>query len=102
MICIICCYQECEEENLDLSDDEELSQAFDMHSLIVSSLQSEHEDPVVSADQAITEIECMMRVSYVVLLVSGSIHCTGLDSTMGRALCLGAVDPGTIPCRVIP
>lgn len=44
--------------NLDLSDDEELQAAFDMHSLIVSSL---HHEPLFSADDVINEIEGIMK-----------------------------------------
>ncbi|XP_041352386.1 fasciculation and elongation protein zeta-2-like [Gigantopelta aegis] len=47
--------------NLDLSDDEELAQAFDMHSLIVSSLQPDDSDHVASADEVISEIDTMMQ-----------------------------------------
>lgn len=50
-----------ESPNLDLSDDEELSQQFDMHSLIVSSLQSHDADHVATADEVISEIETMMQ-----------------------------------------
>ncbi|XP_014672381.1 PREDICTED: fasciculation and elongation protein zeta-2-like [Priapulus caudatus] len=45
-------------DNLDMSDDEELAQAFDMHSLIVSSTNQE---PVVSADDVIDEIDEIMQ-----------------------------------------
>ena len=54
--------QETEEPGLDLSDDEELAQAFDMHSLIVSSLHHEDEDRVETADDVIRQIENMMKV----------------------------------------
>ncbi|XP_012943607.1 fasciculation and elongation protein zeta-2 [Aplysia californica] len=47
--------------SLDLSDDEELAQAFDMHSLIVSSLHPEEEDRVLTADEVISEIDDMMK-----------------------------------------
>lgn len=50
-----------EELCLDLSDDEELAQAFDMHSLIVESLHHEDEDRVESADDVIRQIENMMK-----------------------------------------
>ena len=50
---------QCRSPELDLSDDEELSQTFDMHSLIISSLQQE---PLFTADDVITEIEGMMEV----------------------------------------
>nr|KAG5699747.1 hypothetical protein BaRGS_014163 [Batillaria attramentaria] len=50
-----------EDPGLDLSDDEELAQAFDMHSLIVSSLHHEDEDRVLTADEVINEIENMMK-----------------------------------------
>ena len=56
--------QEQEEPGLDLSDDEELAQAFDMHSLIVSSLHHEDEDRVETADDVIRQIENMMKVWY--------------------------------------
>ncbi len=52
-------FQDNDSPNLDLSDDEELSQAFDMHSLIISSLQQE---PLFTADEVISEIEGMMEV----------------------------------------
>jgi len=44
---------------LDLSEDEELQQAFDMHSLIVSSV---HQEPLFTAEQVIKEIEDMLEV----------------------------------------
>lgn len=47
---------------LDLSDDEDLAQAFDMHSLIVSSLHPEEEDKILTADEVISEIDDMMKV----------------------------------------
>lgn len=43
--------------NLDLSDDEELTRSFDMHSIIISCLQDE---PLATADDVINEIEDMM------------------------------------------
>ena len=48
-----------ESPDLDLSDDEELQQQFDMHSLIISSLQQE---PMFTAEDVINEIEDMMQV----------------------------------------
>jgi len=49
--------------NLDLSDDEDIAQAFDMHSLIISSLQhSETDDYIATAEEVISEIETMMQV----------------------------------------
>jgi len=45
---------------LDLSEDEELQQAFDMHSLIVSNV---HQEPLFTAEQVIKEIEDMLEVS---------------------------------------
>lgn len=55
-------FQEEEESpDLDLSDDEELHQAFDLHSLIVSSLQQE---PLFTAEEVINEIEGMMEVGW--------------------------------------
>jgi hypothetical protein len=44
---------------LDLSDDEELQQAFDAHSLIVSTI---HQEPIFTAEQVIKEIEDMLEV----------------------------------------
>ena len=49
--------QERESPDLDLSDEDELQQAFDIHSLIISSLQQE---PMFTADEVISEIEGMM------------------------------------------
>jgi len=46
--------------DLDLSEDEELQQAFDMHSLIVSNV---HQEPLFTAEQVIKEIEDMLEVS---------------------------------------
>ncbi|OWF51444.1 fasciculation and elongation protein zeta-2-like [Mizuhopecten yessoensis] len=53
--------KDCVSPNLDLSDDEELAQAFDMHSLIVSSLTQNDSDHVETAEEVISEIECMMQ-----------------------------------------
>ncbi|XP_013094433.1 fasciculation and elongation protein zeta-2-like isoform X2 [Biomphalaria glabrata] len=47
--------------SLDLSDDEDLVQAFDMHSLIVSSLHPEEEDKILTAEEVISEIDDMMK-----------------------------------------
>ena len=52
--------QERDTSDLDLSDDEELTQSFDIHSLIISSLQQE---PMFTADEVIDEIEGMMEDS---------------------------------------
>ena len=57
-------FQEPESPDLDLSEDEELTQQFDMHSLIVSSLQAQESDRVATADEVISEIETMMQVLY--------------------------------------
>ncbi|KAM9316009.1 fasciculation and elongation protein zeta-2 [Gastrophryne carolinensis] len=46
--------------NLDLSDDEELREQLDMHSIIVSCI---NEEPLFTADQVIEEIEEMMQES---------------------------------------
>jgi len=43
-----------------LSEDEELQQAFDMHSLIVSNV---HQEPLFTAEQVIKEIEDMLEVN---------------------------------------
>lgn len=61
-------FQVPESPNLDLSDDEELSQQFDMHSLIVSSLQAHDADHVATADEVISEIETMMQVMFIRML----------------------------------
>uniref|UniRef100_A0A8C5NF84 Fasciculation and elongation protein zeta-2-like n=1 Tax=Gouania willdenowi TaxID=441366 RepID=A0A8C5NF84_GOUWI len=47
-------------QSLDLSDDEELREQMDMHSIIVSSI---HEEPLFTAEQVIEEIEEMMQES---------------------------------------
>lgn len=60
-------FQEREEPVLDLSDDEELAQAFDMHSLIVSSLHHEDDDRIETAEEVINEIEKLMKVLYFVI-----------------------------------
>uniref|UniRef100_A0ACB8GAE6 Fasciculation and elongation protein zeta-2 n=1 Tax=Sphaerodactylus townsendi TaxID=933632 RepID=A0ACB8GAE6_9SAUR len=46
--------------NLDLSDDEELREQLDMHSIIVSCI---NEEPLFTAEQVIEEIEEMMQES---------------------------------------
>ena len=46
---------------LDLSDDEELQQSMDLHSLIVSC--THEEEPLATVDQVISEIEEMMEVN---------------------------------------
>jgi len=43
-----------------LSEDEELQQAFDMHSLIVTNV---HQEPLFTAEQVIKEIEDMLEVN---------------------------------------
>ena len=47
------------EEKLDLSEDEELREAFDIHSMIISTLQNE---PIVTAEEVISEIDSIMQV----------------------------------------
>lgn len=59
---ILCYFQETDTPELDLPDDEELAEAFDMHSLIISSLNTD-EGHVVTADEVINEIESMMQVN---------------------------------------
>ncbi|XP_013385999.1 fasciculation and elongation protein zeta-2 isoform X2 [Lingula anatina] len=49
--------RDCDSPDLDLSEDEELQHDFDLHSLIVSSLQQE---PMFTAAEVIKEIEDMM------------------------------------------
>lgn len=46
---------------LDLSEDEELTQAFDLHSLIVTS-ETHHDPPPQTADEVIEEIDEIMQV----------------------------------------
>ena len=46
---------------LDISEDEELQQAFDLHSMIVSNVHQE--PPMFTAEQVISEIEEMFAVS---------------------------------------
>ena len=62
MLIMFVLYQEPESQNLDLSDDEELAQAMDFHSMIINS---HHHDPehIVTADEVISELETMMEVS---------------------------------------
>jgi hypothetical protein len=48
--------------NLDLSDDEELANAMDYHSMIINSHHHTDEDHVVTADEVISELEMMMEV----------------------------------------
>uniref|UniRef100_A0A8C2ZEL1 Fasciculation and elongation protein zeta 2b n=1 Tax=Cyclopterus lumpus TaxID=8103 RepID=A0A8C2ZEL1_CYCLU len=51
---------EMDNQSLDLSDDEELREQMDMHSIIVSSISDE---PLYTAEQVIEEIEEMMQES---------------------------------------
>ncbi|XP_036355098.1 fasciculation and elongation protein zeta-2-like [Octopus sinensis] len=53
---------ETETTDLDLPDDDELAEAFDMHSLIISSLNTD-EGHLATADEVINEIEHMMQDS---------------------------------------
>ncbi|GFN89382.1 fasciculation and elongation protein zeta-2 [Plakobranchus ocellatus] len=70
--------QEKEAPSLDLSDDEDLAQAFDMHSLIVTSLHPEEEDKVLTAEEVISEIDDMMKqyigIRLVRLFIVGGLH----------------------------
>lgn len=52
-----------EPQNLDLSDDEELTNAMDYHSMIISSHHHNDEDHIVTADEVISELEIMMEDS---------------------------------------
>ncbi|CAI9723690.1 Hypothetical predicted protein [Octopus vulgaris] len=54
--------KETETTDLDLPDDDELAEAFDMHSLIISSLNTD-EGHLATADEVINEIEHMMQDS---------------------------------------
>ena len=52
-------------DNLDLPDDEELAQAFDMHAMILNTTDCSTDptqDPVVTADQVIEEIDEIFQV----------------------------------------
>ncbi|MBN3306447.1 FEZ2 protein, partial [Amia calva] len=53
-------YSKVDNANLDLSDDEELREQLDMHSIIVSCINDE---PLFTAEQVIEEIEEMMQES---------------------------------------
>ncbi|XP_022099398.1 fasciculation and elongation protein zeta-2-like isoform X2 [Acanthaster planci] len=44
-------------DNLDLPEDHELTQCFDMHSMVLSSTPPEDQDPVITADRVIEEID---------------------------------------------
>ncbi|XP_033636681.1 fasciculation and elongation protein zeta-2-like isoform X2 [Asterias rubens] len=44
-------------DNLDLPEDHELTQCFDMHSMVLSSMPPEDQDPSVTADRVIEEID---------------------------------------------
>ena len=51
---------------MDLSEDEELTSAFDYHAMILRPHASEDPEHVVTADEVITELEMMMEVGYLV------------------------------------
>ncbi|XP_032399383.1 fasciculation and elongation protein zeta-2 isoform X6 [Etheostoma spectabile] len=53
-------HEKLDNQSLDLSDDEELREQMDMHSIIVSSINDE---PLFTAEQVIEEIEEMMQES---------------------------------------
>ncbi|XP_056284491.1 fasciculation and elongation protein zeta-2-like isoform X2 [Pseudoliparis swirei] len=53
-------YEKSDNQSLDLSDDEELREQMDMHSIIVSSISDE---PLYTAEQVIEELEEMMQES---------------------------------------
>lgn len=55
-------FQTSHSSDLDISDDEELQQAFDLHSLIISSLNQE---PMFTAEQIISELEGMLDVNII-------------------------------------
>lgn len=56
--------QTSQSSELDISDDEDLQQSFDLHSLIISSL---HQEPMFTADEVISEIEGMLDVTISVI-----------------------------------
>lgn len=60
---MVLCFQTPEPVNLDLSDDEELANAMDYHSMIISSHHHTDDDHVVTADEVISELEIMMEVN---------------------------------------
>jgi len=64
--CVCFCQEIQPTTDLDLSEDEELQQAFDMHSLIVSNV---HQEPLFTAEQVIKEIEDMLEVNNVTFLL---------------------------------
>ena len=49
-------------DNLDLPEDHELTQCFDMHSMVLSSMPPEDQDPSVTADRVIEEIDELFQV----------------------------------------
>ncbi|XP_033095366.1 fasciculation and elongation protein zeta-2-like isoform X2 [Anneissia japonica] len=50
--------------NLDLPDDEDLAESFDMHSMILTSVHNDNNDvPVLTADQVIEEIDEIFKES---------------------------------------
>ena len=51
-----------EPQNLDVSDDEELCNAMDYHSMIMRTHHHEDSDHIVTADEVISELEIMMEV----------------------------------------
>jgi hypothetical protein len=61
------------DQDLDLSDDEELHQAFDIHSLIISNMAPEDDEHLYTADEVISEIEGMMEVGNISLLTLPSV-----------------------------
>ncbi|XP_052058117.1 fasciculation and elongation protein zeta-2-like [Mytilus californianus] len=79
--------------NLDLSDDDDVAQALDMHSLIVSSLQHpETEDYVATAEEVISEIESMMQ--------DGPLN--GDETVDPTTLNVVPVEPDRDPVPVLP
>uniref|UniRef100_A0A8C1KIM8 Si:ch211-57i17.1 n=1 Tax=Cyprinus carpio TaxID=7962 RepID=A0A8C1KIM8_CYPCA len=59
-VCVCVCFQRVEVNNLDVSDDEELRDQMDMHTIIISCV---NEEPLFTAEQVIEEIEEIMQQS---------------------------------------
>lgn len=63
-------------QNLDLSDDEELTSAMDYHSMIIRTHHNDDLDHIVTADEVISELEIMMEVRLPLMLCNTITHLT--------------------------
>lgn len=63
-------------QNLDLSDDEELANAMDYHSMIIRTHHNDDLDHIVTADEVISELEIMMEVRLPLTSCSTITHLT--------------------------